>query len=218
MTNKHTGESFCSDSALAPRERRQALLERSFIFEGTFGDNPKLLEALEIAEKAAPTDLPVLIDGDLAVWDTLAIIEYLAERFPDAGLWPADPHARAHARSICAEFHSGFPDLRGQFPMNLRREPAPHPKGATADRDTARVREIWTTCRSRAGDGGPFLFGAFSAADCFYAPVVTRFLTYCLDMSETERAYAEAVMAHPLMQAWCADAAKETAVVDADEV
>jgi glutathione S-transferase len=179
-------------------------------------DTPEFYE--RIKEVSPAGRVPVLIDGDLAVWDTLAIIEYLAERFPDAGLWPADPHARAHARSICAEFHSGFPDLRGQFPMNLRREPAPHPKGATADRDTARVREIWTTCRSRAGAGGPFLFGAFSAADCFYAPVVTRFLTYCLEMSETERAYAEAVMAHPLMQAWCADAARETAVVDADEV
>ncbi|WP_037545862.1 glutathione S-transferase family protein [Stappia stellulata] len=179
-------------------------------------DTPEFYDRIEGLSPAGR--VPVLIDGDVTVWDTLSIIEYLAERFPDAGLWPAAPHARAHARSICAEFHSGFPALRGHFPMNLRRTPAPHPQDPEAGRDIARIREIWTTCRSKAGDSGPFLFGAFSAADCFFAPVVTRFLTYTLEMGETERAYAEAVMAHPLMQAWCAEAAKETAIVDADEV
>ncbi|SDU20134.1 glutathione S-transferase family protein [Stappia sp. ES.058] len=179
-------------------------------------DTPEFYDRIQRLSPAGR--VPVLIDGDTSVWDTLSIIEYLAETFPEAGLWPSERRARAHARSICAEFHSGFPDLRGHFPMNLRRTPAPHPRAPEAGRDIARIREIWTTCRGEAGDSGPFLFGPFSAADCFFAPVVTRFLTYQLDMGETVRAYADAVMTHPLMLDWRAEAAKETAIVEADEV
>ena len=162
--------------------------------------------------------VPVLIDGDITVWDSLAIIEYLAECFPQAGLWPRDRAARAHARAICAEFHSGFADLRGHFPMNLRRAPAPHPGAPNADKDIARVREIWLECRSRYGGDGPFLFGDFCAADAFYAPVVTRFLTYLLPLGPVERAYADAVMSHPPMQRWRDAAADEPWIVEADEV
>ncbi|MCA1300365.1 glutathione S-transferase family protein [Stappia indica] len=181
-----------------------------------------LLDTPEFPEKvreASPAGrVPVLIDGDITVWDSLAIIEYLAERFPEAGLWPADRAARAHARSICAEFHSGFFDLRGNYPMNLRRSPAPHPRAPDASKDIARIREIWRGCRAAHGARGAYLFGAFSAADCFYAPVVSRFLTYRLPLGDVERAYAEAVMAHPLMRQWCEDAAGESWVVTADEV
>lgn len=162
--------------------------------------------------------VPVLRDGDITVWDSLAIIEYLAEIRPQAQLWPGEASARAHARAIVAEFHSGFFDLRGNYPMNLRRAPAPHPRAPDASRDIARITEIWRDCRARFGNGGDFLFGAFGAADCFYAPVVTRFLTYRLPLGEVEMAYAHAVMDHPLMREWCSQAERETHRVEADEV
>lgn len=179
-------------------------------------DTPEF--ANRVREVSPAARVPVLVDGDLAVWDSLAIIEYLAELAPAGRLWPQDRAARARARSICAEFHSGFPDLRGHYPMNLRRRPSPHPRSPDAARDIARVCEIWRECRAEHAGEGDFLFGAFSAADCFFAPVVTRFLTYLLPMGEVERAYAEAVMAHPILVEWREGAANETWVVDADEV
>lgn len=179
-------------------------------------DTPEF--ANRVREVSPTARVPVLVDGDLAVWDSLAIIEYLAELAPAGRLWPQDRAARARARSICAEFHSGFPDLRGHYPMNLRRRPSPHPRSPDAARDIARVCEIWRECRAAHAGEGDFLFGAFSAADCFFAPVVSRFLTYLLPMGEVERAYAEAVMAHPILVEWREGAANETWVVDADEV
>lgn len=162
--------------------------------------------------------VPVLIDGEVTVWDSLAIIEYLAEVRPDAGLWPEDRAARARARAVVAEFHSGFFDLRGNYPMNLRRAPAPHPLAPDASRDIARITEIWRDCREHYGSRGGFLFGKFGAADCFFAPVVSRFLTYQLPLGTVERAYAQAVMEHPFMLEWRAEAARETHRVEADEV
>ncbi|WP_306028367.1 glutathione S-transferase family protein [Stappia sp. MMSF_3263] len=179
-------------------------------------DTPEF--ASQIREITPAARVPVLIDEDITVWDSLAIIEYLAERFPRSGLWPAERAARARARAICAEFHSGFSDLRGNYPMNLRRAPAPHPAQPDASRDIARVVEIWRDCRAAHAGEGDFLFGAFSAADCFYAPVVSRFLTYLLPMGEVERAYAQAVMTHPLMLEWRAAAAAESWVLSAEEV
>ena len=179
-------------------------------------DTPEF--ASQVRKVSPAARVPVLVDGDLAVWDSLAIIEYLAELAPAGRLWPQDRAARARARSICAEFHSGFPDLRGHYPMNLRRTPSPHPRLPDAAKDIVRVCEIWRECRSAHAGQGDFLFGAFSAADCFFAPVVSRFLTYLLPMGEVERAYAEAVMAHPILVEWREGAATETWVVDADEV
>ncbi len=179
-------------------------------------DTPEF--ASRIREITPAARVPVLVDGDVTVWDSLAIAEYLAELAPQSSLWPSARADRARARSICAEFHSGFSDLRGNYPMNLRRAPAPHPRAPDAARDIGRVREIWRECRTAHAGEGDFLFGAFSVADCFYAPVVTRFLTYLLPLGETERAYAEAVMAHPFMREWCEGAAGESWVVEADEV
>ncbi|MHC5653105.1 glutathione S-transferase family protein [Stappia sp. ICDLI1TA098] len=179
-------------------------------------DTPEFYSRIKEISRAAR--VPVLIDGETHIWDSLAIIEYLAETFPAAGLWPRDKAARAQARSVVAEFHSGFFDLRGNYPMNLRRAPAVHPGAPDAARDIARVCEIWRDCRARFGGGGDFLFGAFSAADCFYAPVVSRFLTYRLPLGEVEAAYAHAVMEHPFMREWREAAAAETLVVAADEV
>ncbi|WP_349357323.1 glutathione S-transferase [Stappia sp.] len=183
-------------------------------------DTPEFAQDIRAITPAAR--VPVLIDGEITVWDSLAIVEYLAERFPDAGLWPRDRRARAQARAICAEFHSGFANLRSHFPMNLRRTPSPHPRAEEVLRagsdDIARVCEIWRTCRASFGQGGPFLFGGFGAADAFFAPVVTRFLTYLLPMGEVERAYADAIMAHPAMQRWRAAAADEPWIINAEEV
>lgn len=173
----------------------------------------------DIRQHSPSGRVPALIDGDLTVWDSLAIVEYLAERFPAAGLWPADGATRARARSVVAEMHAGFAALRTAYPMNLRRlhqpRAAPQPQ---ADADIARVCEIWRIARGRFGAGGPYLFGAFTAADAFYAPVATRLRSYDIALGDVETAYLEAVFAHPAMQEWCAGAASETAVVHSDEV
>jgi glutathione S-transferase len=146
--------------------------------------------------------VPALIDGETTVWDSLAILEYLAERFPDLALWPRDPARRALARSISAEMHGGFTGLRNELPMDL--DP-PKPGGAdvaAAEADIARVTAIWRQCRAAAGAEGPFLFGAFGAADCMYAPVVIRFDRYRVPLDPACRAYADAVLALPAMRRW----------------
>jgi glutathione S-transferase len=173
----------------------------------------------DIARYSPAGRVPVLIDGDVTVWDSLAIAEYLAERFPDAGLWPRDAAARAHARSIAAEMHSGFQHLRNAYPMNLRREGKPLATPAPeADGDIARVAEIWRDARAAHGAGGPFLFGAFTAADAFYAPVAARFRNYGIPRGPVETAYVEAIFAHPAMVEWCRAAALEPWIVPHDEV
>lgn len=179
-------------------------------------DTPGTHEAI-LAHSPA-VRVPVLIDGDIAVWDTLAIVEYLAETFPQAGLWPADATARAHARSIVAEMHSGFGALRGYYPMNIRRTPAARPPHADAEADVARIQAIWSEARARFGGDGDFLFGAFSAADAFYAPVVSRFVTYRVPVADVAQAYIDAVMAHSAMRAWCEAGLAEPWIVPSDEV
>ncbi|MEQ9315620.1 MAG: glutathione S-transferase [Henriciella sp.] len=151
--------------------------------------------------------VPLLIWDDETVWDSLAIIEWLAERYP--GVWPQDAKARARARAISAEMHSGFPTLRRDCPMDIRsRHPMPELTDALKA-DVARVDQIWTETRADFGGGGPFLFGDWCAADAVYAPVVTRFITYDLPRSDAAQTYMDAVMAHPLMVKLSAEAAKE---------
>lgn len=157
--------------------------------------------------------VPLLKHGDDTVWDSLAIAEYLAERFPAAGLWPADPAARAVARSVAAEMHAGFMALRRGLPMNLRAHYPDHARAADVDADVARVQEIWRSCRSRFGAGGPFLFGRFTAADAFYAPVVGRFRTYDVALDAAGQAYADAVWHTPDMTQWVTAAVAEPYVV-----
>lgn len=153
--------------------------------------------------------VPLLRLGDDQVWDSLAIAEYLAERFPAAGLWPADPSARAEARSVAAEMHAGFMPLRRALPMNLRAHLPGRPRAADVEADIARIQDIWTSCRTRFGATGPFLFGGFTIADAFYAPVVARFRSYDVPLADACRAYADAVWQTPDMQAWVAAAAVE---------
>jgi glutathione S-transferase len=162
--------------------------------------------------------VPVLIDGDIRVWDSLAILEFLAEKFPHAGLWPAQESARAHARAIAAEMHSGFQPLRRHLPMNVRRPVKPREFDAAIAADVARIDALWNECRMRFGAGGPFLYGAFGAADAMYAPVVWRFHTYAVEVSATARAYMEAVMALPASVEWREAARREPWVLPHDEV
>ncbi|BAS00916.1 glutathione S-transferase [Blastochloris viridis] len=162
--------------------------------------------------------VPCLIDGDLRVWESLAILEHLAERFPDRGLWPADGAARAEARSVAAEMHAGFSAVRRLLPMNLARPIAPRALTSEAAANVTRVLAIWRSCRERFGAGGPFLFGAFSAADAMFAPVVTRFRTYDVAVDEDAAAYMAAVESLPAFKAWKAAALKEPWVIEASEV
>lgn len=170
------------------------------------------------AERYSPTRLvPVLLVDDEPVWDTLAICETLAELYPGKRLWPAEPRARQVARAICAEMHAGFRDLRAAMPFNIR---AAHPgKGlnAAVKKDIERIAAIWAPCRARYGDAGDMLFGAFSIADAFYAPVVMRFATYAVELDSVAQAYADAVRALPAVREWMAQAYRETAFVAADE-
>ena len=174
------------------------------------GGNPEI-------RKVSPTGrVPVLYHGDVKVWESLAIIEYAAELFPDAGLWPKDRAARAEARAISMEMLSGCRALRGACPMNIRRKPGAIdlPEGVAAD--VARIETIWKGALARSG--GPFLFGEFSAADAMYAPVVNRFEVYCLTQDETVRAYMARMKAHPAWQKWQAAALAEPWIVPEDEV
>ena len=159
--------------------------------------------------------VPVLHDGATVVWDTLAIAEYLAERHP--GLWPTDPVARAWARSISAEMHSGFSALRNDMTMCIRERLDVRPWSAALQANIARVEELWNESRRRHGAGGAFLCGAFSAADAFYAPVVYRFRTYGVAPQGAAGEYLAAMLAQPWLREWEAAALKETVIVEADE-
>lgn len=162
--------------------------------------------------------VPILIDESVHVWESLAILEYLAERFPHAGLWPTDSAARAHARAISAEMHAGFGALRHECSMNMRRPVKPRVLTPAAQADVKRIDAMWTDCRRRFGAGGPFLFGTFGAADAMYAPVVSRFATYSLEAGAASRAYVEAVMALPAYVEWKAAAIQEPWVLSEFEV
>ncbi len=154
--------------------------------------------------------VPALHEGDIRVWDSLAICETLDERFPDKQLWPADAAARAVARSVSAEMHAGFGALREHMSMNIRARRPGQGRTPACLADIARILAIWTDCRTRFGSGGDFLFGRFGIADAMFAPVVLRFQTYGVALGGAARDYAEAVLALPAMQAWVADAVAET--------
>ena len=167
---------------------------------------------LALARLKVAGKVPVLLDGDLAIWDTLSIAEYLAEAFPEKQLWPTDRKARARARSLCAEMHSGFTALRSHCPMNI--EASLPDVGALVWRDHAGVRadveRLETLWRDALADhGGPLLFGEFSVADAYFAPICTRLNTYGLPMSDTVAAYVQRVMALPGVRAWVDDALAE---------
>lgn len=176
----------------------------------------------QLARYTPAGKVPVLVDGGTTVWDSLAILEYLAERYPDRRGWPADAAARAMARSVSAEMHSGFVALRSNLPMNVRKV-LPWRQAGSADawppevaEDIARIESSWEACRRRhspGGGSGPFLFGAFSIADAMYAPVVWRFAGYSVPLGAAGRAYVDAMLALPAMREWHAAACAETEVL-----
>ncbi len=160
----------------------------------------------EILRYSPAGKCPVLRDGDRLVRDSLSIIEYLAEAFPGRAIWPRDPAARAEARSLSAEMHSGFTGLRSHLPMNMRRPVKRRALTAEAAADVARIEDAFAQARREFGAAGPFLFGAFSAADAMFAPVVNRLHIYAAPVSPQTRAYMDAVMALPAWRDWSAGA------------
>jgi len=183
--------------------------ERMVSLSGTSEPNPG-------NRSFSPTGrVPCLHDGATVVWDSLAIAEYLAERHP--GMWPADPAARAWARSVAAEMHSGFSTLRNEMTMCVRERVDVSPWSSGLARDIARVTEIWNDGRGRFAQGGPYLCGAYSLADAFYGPVAFRFRTYGVAPEGAAAAYLQAALAHPFVREWENAALAETAIIEADE-
>ena len=164
--------------------------------------------------KHAPTGkVPALYDGDIHVWESLAIMEYIHEKYPDKNIWPKNKAARAHARAIANEMHAGFQGLRQHCPTNFVREVRKRELTEAAAKDVARLEAMWADARKRFGKnakpGGPFLFGKFSAADAMFAPVVNRLNIYDVKVKKETRAYMEAIRALPAWAAWHEEAAKE---------
>ena len=182
---------------------------------GDFGDAWKNA----IAEYSPTYKVPLLIHDDVSIWESLAILEYAAETWPDKNLWPADSAARALARSVSAEMHAGFGNLRNNIPMNIR---ASHP-GVNLDKpgvrdDIDRVCAIWNQCREKYGQDGDFLFGHFTNADAMFAPVVSRLTTHAAPVDDVSRAYMDAVQALPAMIEWSDAGRAEQAIVSMDEI
>ncbi len=176
----------------------------------------------QILKHAPNGQVPILVDGEVTVYESLSILEYLNERHAGGKLWPADLAARAHARTVSAEMHAGFGALRRDCPFNIRRAVKAHIPSAEGMRNAERVDALWRDCRARFGSssagGGPFLFGAFSAADAMYAPVVNRFHIYGLPRSSVAQEYMDAIMALPAWNEWAEAARQETWVIAGSEV
>jgi glutathione S-transferase len=158
--------------------------------------------------------VPILYDGDIAVWDSLAIVEHLAEQAGADRFWPADPAARALARSMAAEMHSGYLPLRRDCTMNTRRRYAPAPLSPEVEADMARICALWREARTRFGAGGPYLFGDYGAADIMFAPVATRCATYAIPLPADAQAYVDTVLAHPHVRQWLDEAEAEPWVLE----
>ncbi|WP_207480339.1 glutathione S-transferase family protein [Arenibaculum pallidiluteum] len=163
----------------------------------------------EILAHSPAGKVPVLRHGELVLWESLAICEYVADLFPDAGLLPDDREARAVCRAVSSEMHAGFPDLRRNMPMDLKRSLPGRGHVPAALADAQRVQQLWRDARALYGAGGPFLFGRFSIADAMFAPVCTRFDTYGVELDPVSRAYVEVVLGLPAMRAWIEDARAE---------
>ncbi|MGH8402221.1 MAG: glutathione S-transferase family protein [Gammaproteobacteria bacterium] len=188
----------------------------SFTETVLFMDTPAFKPAVR---KYSPTGkVPLLKHGSLAIWDSLAICEYLAEQFPAAGLWPEDATARALARSASAEMHSGFMAIRKNLPFNCRVSGRHVDVSAELEAEINRVVELWRNCRARYGSGGPWLFGQFSIADAMYIPVALRFVTYGTKLDTMARAYLETAQSLLAIQEWIAAAKLEKAVIETSEV
>ncbi len=171
----------------------------------------------EIAKHSAAGMVPVLHDKDLVVWDSLAICEYVSEQYLAGQGWPAEVQDRALARSCSAEMHSGFFALREAMPMNCRAINRSVPITADLQEDISRIDTLWTDLRAKHANDGPWLFGEFSIADCMYAPVVFRFNTYNVAVSESSKNYMQTVLDNPKIQVWLEQAKEEVEIIESDE-
>jgi len=172
----------------------------------------------ETAEYFSDFKVPVLMDGDLVVWDSLAILEYLSENYLDGAGWPRDIRARAIARSVSAEMHSSFANMRKELPMNCRRKFTDFTCSAAAQHDIQRIKAIWHKCRTDYGDQGDWLFGEYSIADAMFAPVVSRFETYGIELNALEQAYAQNTLNNPHIMQWMEAGRQEKEIIEASEI
>ncbi|ONF97481.1 glutathione S-transferase family protein [Sphingomonas jeddahensis] len=175
-------------------------------------DRDKRREGAEFAPSSGK--VPILWDGEAVVWDSLAIVDYLADKVGRDRFWPADEAARAMARSMAAEMHSSFVSLRREHSMNIRQIYPPQPPSEAVAADLVRIMELWAQARARWGGDGDFLFGEFGAADIMFAPVCTRIITYSLPVARFAATYITAVLTHPFMQDWIAGAQEEEWVLE----
>ena len=176
------------------------------LYSETFSD--------KIKEYSPSGLVPILVTGDQSIWDSLAICEFIAEQHPELQCWPTDVRARAIARSVSNEMHSGFFQIRNNLPMNCRRAKAIDASTPELDREVTRVSEIWRSCRESFGDSGSFLFGNFSIADVMYAPVVLRFKSYLIELGVVETEYMQSMLSLASLQEWIDDALAEEEVID----
>ena len=175
-------------------------------------DQPETKEKLRAH---SPSErVPVLKHGDETIWESLAIAEYLAELFPTTKLWPSHPSARAVARAVSNEIHAGLVALRTHMPMDVRGRYPGKGRGHGVDKDIDRIADLWRACRNRFGGGGDYLFGPFTIADAMYAPVVSRFITYDVELDHIGAAYRDAVWRWPAMQEWAKSASDEPWVIE----
>ena len=211
-------ELYIGDKSLSSWSLRPWLAMKQF--DIPFAENVIRLHTPEtpanLARVSPAGQVPVLVHDGRKIWDSLAILEYLADLFPERRFWPEALETRALARCVAAEMHSGFQDVRQGWPMNLRRPKSHEPLPGAGDKQRLRVEAIWRECREKYGEQGPFLFGHFTNADAMYAPVVTRFETYGGDIAPDIRAYMDAVLAIPAMREWYAGAAAEPWVEPAE--
>lgn len=183
---------------------------RIALFTGTTG--------AELSKYNSDLKVPVLVDGDLEVWDSLAILEYLSEKYLDGGGWPRELNARAIARSVSCEMHSSFANVRKELPMNCRKHFRNIRLTSGAEREIERIRALWRQCRSQYGGEGEWLFGEYSIADAMYAPIALRFEGYGIPLGDVERAYVESVLKQPAMIEWIDAGKVETEVIEEDEI
>ena len=172
----------------------------------------------ELSPYFSDSKVPILLDDDYVVWDTLAILEYVSENYMEGKGWPSDSKARAMARSVSAEMHSSFNSLRNALPMNCRKKFTNYKLSAETQRDIERVKDIWRKCRTVYGSQGDWLFGEYSIADAMYAPVVLRLVGYDVPLSGVEKSYVQTVLSDPGIVEWIAAGKEETEVIAEDEV
>lgn len=172
----------------------------------------------ELSEYGSDDKVPILKDGDLIVWDSLSILEYISEKYPDSHGWPRDAGSRAVARSISAEMHSSFANVRHELPMNCRKKFANIQLSPKAEREIDRIKTLWRKCRTEFGKEGEWLFGQYSIADAMFAPVALRFEGYSIPLEGVENAYVQSVLQHPAIIEWIEAGKREKEVIDADEI